>query len=432
MADGRPRTLPRGARPAIVAGALVACLAPSPAPAQTGGEDCTPSPTTLCLLDDRFQVEVEWHDFSGNTLRLPGTPDSGQGLAVDLGGTNVSDTGFFWFFQPDNVDLIVKALDGRQTNDHFWIFAGSLTNVEYTLRVVDTQTDMTKTYTNPPGRITVTFDRFAFEDPSSIPPKSGERPLATGAASDPGSPRSVFLPAGELPSCGDSEVACVQGDRIAVQVEYNPAGPGPSPPPPTVDLETTTSVLFTLFPDTGPQVAVKVLDGRAVDGRFWIFASNLSLPGLRLTVTDLETHQAVTYVQEGEDPIAVAENDPFAPDPPSDRWLTTPAIPGFRFQVRVTGGGGEIASRQEADCIPETLCISGAIPGRSELFLRMVGPKPNGFLWPNVVKFSTSQLEVWVEQTATGQINYYLLEAASPGSDELTGFFDRRGFAPLD
>jgi len=431
MSDGRPRTSPRGALPVLVAWVLLAFLAPYHATAQTGGENCVPSPDTLCLLNDRFQVQVEWHDFSGNPLSLPGSPGSGQGFAVDLPATNVTDSGYFWFYEPDTVELLVKMLDGRQVNGHFWVFAGSLTNVEYTLRVLDTQTQKMSTYVNPPGRFSVTFDTSAFEDPSSNASKRAGRPLGARATPEPGSPRSVVLPAEALPSCGDPDVACVQGGRIAVQVDYMPAVPPPVSPSISVDLETSSSAVFTVFPNTGAQVAVKVLDGRAVNGRFWLFASSLSLSDLRLTVTDLETHKAVTYVQEGEDPIAVADNDPFAPDPPSDQWLTTPAIPGFRFQVRVTAGNDEIATHQEADCIPETLCISGAVAGRSELFLRMVGPKPNGFLWPNLVKFSTSQIEVWIEQLSTGQVNYYRLDAAGPGSDDLTGFFDRRGFAPL-
>jgi hypothetical protein len=118
------------------------------------------------------------------------------------------------------------------------------------------------------------------------------------------------------------------------------------------------------------------------------------------------------------------------PPPPAGAWLTTSAIPGFRFKVRVTSGTDVIATRMESDCIPETLCISGAVPGRSELFVRIVGPKPNGYLWPNLVKFSTSQLEVWIEQTRTGVIQYYQLPQASADSGTLDGLFDKLGFLP--
>jgi hypothetical protein len=62
--------------------------------------------------------------------------------------------------------------------------------------------------------------------------------------------------------------------------------------------------------------------------------------------------------------------------------------------------------------------------------LRILGPRPNGYLWPTVVRFTTSTVEVWIEQVSTGVGRYYRLEGASPGSEELTGFFDRTGFSP--
>lgn len=86
--------------------------------------------------------------------------------------------------------------------------------------------------------------------------------------------------------------------------------------------------------------------------------------------------------------------------------------------------------RREAACIPETVCVSGALPGRSELFVRIVGPKPNGRLWPTLVRFSTSTIEVWIEQLGTGELRHYRLEGAAPGSSGLDGLFDRHGFEP--
>ncbi len=92
--------------------------------------------------------------------------------------------------------------------------------------------------------------------------------------------------------------------------------------------------------------------------------------------------------------------------------------------------GTAAGTGQEAACIPETLCVSGAVPGRSELFVRVVGPKGNGRLWPTLVRFTTSTVEVWVEQVASGDQRYYLLEGATPGSSDLSGLFDRAGFEP--
>jgi hypothetical protein len=124
--------------------------------------------------------------------------------------------------------------------------------------------------------------------------------------------------------------------------------------------------------------------------------------------------------------LAVVANPP----PPGDDFFLSPVFPDFGFQVRISGGQGAIAGAFEPSCIEETLCVSGAIPGRSEVFLRIVGPKPNGKLWPTLVKFSTSTVEVWIRQLSSGVVRYYRLQGASPGSDVLPGLFDREGFDP--
>lgn len=120
------------------------------------------------------------------------------------------------------------------------------------------------------------------------------------------------------------------------------------------------------------------------------------------------------------------------PPPPDDggSWLTTPEVPGFRFRIRITAGDGSQQPSRAEPCVPETLCVSGAVPGRAELFVRIVGPKPNGRLWPNLVRFSTSRIEVWIEQLGTGVTRHYVLDAATPGSSGLPGLFDRDGFPP--
>lgn len=119
------------------------------------------------------------------------------------------------------------------------------------------------------------------------------------------------------------------------------------------------------------------------------------------------------------------------PPPPEATWIRDPALPGFRVKVRIgQGGGATIPGTKAPACIPETICVAGALPDRAELFVRVVGPKPNGRLWPTLVKFSTSPIEVWIEQLSTGERRYYRLAGASPGVDELPGLFDRTGFSP--
>jgi hypothetical protein len=116
--------------------------------------------------------------------------------------------------------------------------------------------------------------------------------------------------------------------------------------------------------------------------------------------------------------------------PPGVPALTTAAIPGFRFWVRITAQSGEGRWGAAEPCIAEALCASGAIPGRPEVLVRVIGPRPNGYLWPTLTKLTTSQVEVWIEQTSTRAVRYYLLEGAAPGFEELPGLFDRTGFTP--
>lgn len=97
---------------------------------------CVPGGQTLCLADGRFQVEVDWRTNQGT---------SGQGNAIE----ETPDTGMFWFFDPANIELVVKVIDACSFAQRFWVFSGGLTNVEVEIIVTDTQTGQFNTYTNP-------------------------------------------------------------------------------------------------------------------------------------------------------------------------------------------------------------------------------------------------------------------------------------------
>jgi|CXWL01.1.fsa_nt_gi hypothetical protein len=97
---------------------------------------CVPS-TSLCLNHDRFEVSAQWQT----------AQQSGNGTGVEL----TSDTGYFWFFNAANVELVIKVLDGCGVNGHYWIFAGGLTNQQVLVTGVDTQTGHARQYLNPLG-----------------------------------------------------------------------------------------------------------------------------------------------------------------------------------------------------------------------------------------------------------------------------------------
>ncbi|HWZ84985.1 MAG TPA: hypothetical protein VN032_02220 [Thermoanaerobaculia bacterium] len=111
---------------------------------------CVPDPQTLCQLGGRFQVRADWQ----------GTPTGPTQPAAAVALTD--DTGYFWFFDAANVELVVKTLDGTATNGHDWVFYGALSNVQYTIHVTDLQTGAVQTYENPFGRLASVADTRAF------------------------------------------------------------------------------------------------------------------------------------------------------------------------------------------------------------------------------------------------------------------------------
>jgi subtilisin family serine protease len=111
---------------------------------------CVPDGLTLCVNAGRFRVQAAW--------RAPALASGGVGNAVSL----TADTGYFWFFSPNNIELVVKVVDGRVVNGRFWFFSGALSDVEYTITVTDTATGAVKTYFNPNQNLGSVADAAAF------------------------------------------------------------------------------------------------------------------------------------------------------------------------------------------------------------------------------------------------------------------------------
>lgn len=116
---------------------------------------------------------------------------------------------------------------------------------------------------------------------------------------------------------------------------------------------------------------------------------------------------------------------------PGDDWLTTPEVPGFEFQVEIRPPGGQpVQGASEANCIVETFCASGALPGRPEVFVKLIGPRPNGFLWVQISRFTPSEVHVMVRKTSTQAVQEYTLPAVGAASDDVSGLQDREAFVP--
>jgi ELWxxDGT repeat protein len=240
---------------------------------------CVPADGSLCLAGGRFRVDVAWKDFQNRR---------GEGHAVPL----TADTGTFWFFNPANVEAIVKVLDGRPVNGHFWTFYGALSSVEYALTVSDASTGLARRYLNPSGRLASVGDTNSF-GPLGAALESYTPPADDLALS--WEPRVERLATrGSTGPCAPSPTRlCLNGGRFAVEAAWRDfrgnTGVGTG-----VGLTPDTGY-FWFFRDPNVEVVLKVLDGRPVNGHFWVFYGALSSVEYTLTVTDTSTGETRVY-----------------------------------------------------------------------------------------------------------------------------------------
>ena len=106
---------------------------------QLASSTCLVDAHTLCLNSGRFLATASFQT-------TPSGP-SAPATAVPLTG----DTGYFWFFDPANIELVTKVLDGCAVSGNFWFFAGGLTDVGVEIDVTDTLTGRAKSYSNSVG-----------------------------------------------------------------------------------------------------------------------------------------------------------------------------------------------------------------------------------------------------------------------------------------
>ncbi|HVT15895.1 MAG TPA: PKD domain-containing protein [Thermoanaerobaculia bacterium] len=279
----------------------------------TGSPVCLPGPTDLCLNRGRFYAGVVWTDpFGGG---------SGVGTAVPL----TDDTGYFWFFAPGNVELVLKVLDGRGVNGNFWVFYGALSSVEYVVTVLDSQTGVTRTYHNLPFRLASVADTQAFHAtgaPSRV--AANTQPfsaITVPAGLDPDSSPVLDLSA-EAPQpttqlreasgfgCAQSSTAlCLSDKRFRLEVQWTDFN-GRSGSGQAVALTQDTGY-FWFFSSSNTELVIKVLDGRGVNGHFWVFYGALSTVDYIITVTDTLTGAVRTYHNPPTNLASVADTSAF-------------------------------------------------------------------------------------------------------------------------
>ena len=260
--------------------------------------DCMEDDDTLCLNDGRFRVEVRWET----------SQDSDRGDAEAL----TNDTGDFWFFSPDNIELVVKVLDGCSINERYWVYAGGLTDVKVIMTVIDSDTGVAATYYNPPGtpfrpvQDNESFavcsqggnlygqSRYLLTDDEMESARGGSNRTSRFSASlgEELVGGRVALPQGNGACETDDRTLCLEDGRFAVRARWETAdGAGDA----TAWPLTADTGLYWFFGPNNVEMVIKVLDGCGINGHRWVFAGGLTDVAVTMTVTDTETGEVRPY-----------------------------------------------------------------------------------------------------------------------------------------
>jgi sugar lactone lactonase YvrE len=233
----------------------------------------------LCELNGRFQLTLDARD--------PRTGTTGPGVPLQ-------QNDLFGFFSipaltgnKGNPEVFVKLLDGRGVNGNFWVFYGGLTDFEYTLNVKDTTTGITKSYKKPGGT-----SNGGFDVGSGVTSE-------TCAGNVAGTPQPSVSP---TPCSAGSDKLCLNGGRFKIEVaarDPRTGNRGPGVSIPQGDLFGYFAIPALTGNPSNPEVFVKVLDGRVINGYFWIFFSGLTDLEYTMTVTDTTTGTVKSYTKAG-------------------------------------------------------------------------------------------------------------------------------------
>jgi hypothetical protein len=242
--------------------------------AQGTAQICTPDATNLCLLGNRFEVDMTWMDVAGT---------SGDGHAVAM----TDEWGYFWYTDPRYIDAAVKVLNGCGINARFWVSATLLSDYQQTLNLTDTNHSVVKSYFNPLG-----IAPPAITDTGTFATCDGGKTLLsriTTVAS-----QTSFEFAGHF--------------QIAVEWKDFGSGTGTG----TGVSLTSHSGYFWFFSPNNPELFIKLVDDYADTGYFWVVFGATTNVEFTVTVTNTEDGQILGYFNPlGNTPSTVIHRQAF-------------------------------------------------------------------------------------------------------------------------
>jgi hypothetical protein len=123
---------------------------------------CVATNTTACMLNNRFKVTVRYRAAFDNQAATT------NALVKSVGGfANAAfETGFFYFNDPNNIEMMVKLLDQGNTNAQgqrtIAVLFGSATPLRIEVEITDSVTGAVKRYTSEFGQMRGATDFTAF------------------------------------------------------------------------------------------------------------------------------------------------------------------------------------------------------------------------------------------------------------------------------
>ncbi len=272
---------------------------------------CIPGAGTLCLPAGtrRFEAKVSYQTVQGGG-------QMGEARAVPLSPAGIDKGGILYFLDPDNPELLIKVLDGCGVNGYHWLFYAATTNVGFELTVTDTLTGAERTYSNPDlNPAAPVLDTRAFG--GCAVPVSGGTPEVDLAlpAGDAGLAPTVTAELGGRPAeltgaCipGGTTLCLPESGRFAVSLDFETVQAGgrmgEARAVPLGPLGIRKGGILYFLDGANPELLVKVLDGCAINGHYWLFYAATTNVGFELTVMDTAAETVKIYSNPDLNPAA--------------------------------------------------------------------------------------------------------------------------------
>jgi hypothetical protein len=228
---------------------------------------CRDTAASFCAKNGRYLLTVDWKD-----------PQGVRGKAKKV-ATGSEDSGLFYFFDPNNWELLVKVLDGCGINQRFWLLAAGTTDVEYLMKVEDRFTGQIRHYANAGGQAApAVVDTDAFSGCAATPPPGVVAAKPQAAPADAAGGEASLLLAGRFEvETRWTDFAGIEGDALTAPLRSENAG------------------LFYFFSPDNWEMLVKVLDGCAINNHYWVLAAATTDVGYRMTVSETDSTRSKVY-----------------------------------------------------------------------------------------------------------------------------------------